>query len=84
MVKVVQISEFVGLEMLTYADADIGAPGYGYILLRQTAIGVNYNQVYPLSDTSRANREMETGKNIGSTALFPEGYATLAPVMGDD
>lgn len=45
LVKVVRIYGFGGPEVLKYEDADIGMPGSGEIRLRQTAIGVNYNEV---------------------------------------
>ena len=45
LVKVVRIYGFGGPEVLKVEDADVGAPGPGEIRLRQTAIGVNYNEV---------------------------------------
>lgn len=45
MVKVVQIHEFGGPEVLKYEDADLSEPGSGEIRLRQTVVGVNYNEV---------------------------------------
>lgn len=45
MVKVVRIHEFGGPEVLKYEDADISEPGRGEIRLRQTAVGVNFNEV---------------------------------------
>ncbi len=45
MVKVVRIHAFGGPEVLKYEDADIGSPGPGEIRLRQTAVGVNFNEV---------------------------------------
>ena len=43
--KAVRIHEFGGPEVLKYEDVKIGKPGPGEIRLRQTAIGVNYNEV---------------------------------------
>lgn len=43
MVKVVQIHEFGAPEVLKYEDADIGEPGPGEIRIRQTAVGLNFN-----------------------------------------
>ena len=43
--KAVRIHEFGGPEVLKYEDVKIGEPGPGEIRLRQTAIGVNYNEV---------------------------------------
>jgi NADPH2:quinone reductase len=45
LVKVVRIHGFGGPEVLKVEDADVGAPGPGEIRLRQTAIGVNFNEV---------------------------------------
>jgi len=45
LVKAVRIHKFGGPEVLKYEDVKIGKPGPGEIRLRQTAIGVNYNEV---------------------------------------
>jgi len=45
MAKVVRIYEFGGPGVLKYEDADIEAPGPEEILLRQTAIGINFNEI---------------------------------------
>ena len=34
-------------------------------------VNISVNQVYPLSDTFQAHRDMEEGKNTGSTVLLP-------------
>ena len=45
MVKVVRIHEFGPPEVLKYEEAELGDPGSGEIRIRQTAIGVNFNEV---------------------------------------
>lgn len=59
MVKAVRISETGGPEVLEYVDVDVSAPGEGEVLLRHTAIGVNFIDInhrrgnYPLKDLPR-------------------------------
>jgi NADPH:quinone reductase len=44
--KVVRIHKFGGPEVLTYEDVDIGDPGDGEVLIRHTAIGLNFVDIY--------------------------------------
>jgi NADPH:quinone reductase len=44
--KVVRIHEFGGPEVLKYEDIDVGDPGKGDILIRHTAIGLNFVDTY--------------------------------------
>ena len=46
MSKAVRIHAHGGPEVLTYEDADPGQPGAGQILIRHTAIGLNFIDVY--------------------------------------
>ena len=46
MTKAIRISETGGAEVLKLEDVDVGAPGEGEVRLRQTAIGVNYIDIY--------------------------------------
>ncbi len=46
MVKAVRIHAPGGPEAMVYEDIDVGQPGEGQLLIRQTAIGVNYIDVY--------------------------------------
>ncbi len=46
MAYAIQIQKFGGPEVLTFAEVQVGAPGAGQIKLKQTAIGVNYIDVY--------------------------------------
>lgn len=46
MVKAVRVHKPGGPEVMTYEDVEIGAPGPGQLLLRHTAIGVNFIDTY--------------------------------------
>ncbi|RWM93797.1 MAG: quinone oxidoreductase [Mesorhizobium sp.] len=46
MFKAIRIHAHGGPEVLTYEDADPGQPGSGQILVRHTAIGLNFIDVY--------------------------------------
>ena len=46
MTKAVRIHETGGPEVLKYEDVDVGAPGPGEVRLRQTAVGLNFIDVY--------------------------------------
>lgn len=48
--KVVRIHEFGGPEVLKYEDVDIGDPGDGEVLIRHTAIGLNFVDTYHRSN----------------------------------
>jgi NADPH2:quinone reductase len=46
MTGVVRVHEAGGPEVMRFEDAEVGSPGRGQALLRQTAIGLNYIDVY--------------------------------------
>ena len=46
MTKAIRIHRPGGPEVLKYEDVDVGAPGPGEVRLRQTAVGLNYIDVY--------------------------------------
>ena len=46
MVKAIRIEETGGPEVLKYVDVEVGDPGEGQVRLKQTAIGLNYIDVY--------------------------------------
>ncbi|TIL80665.1 MAG: quinone oxidoreductase, partial [Mesorhizobium sp.] len=46
MPKAIRIHAHGGPEVLTYEDADPGRPGAGQVLIRHTAIGLNFIDVY--------------------------------------
>lgn len=49
MVKAIRIHKPGGPEAMVYEDIEVGQPGEGQLLVRQTAIGVNYIDVYQRS-----------------------------------
>lgn len=46
MAKAIRIHQHGGPEQLRYDDVDVGAPGAGEVRLRQSAVGLNYIDVY--------------------------------------
>jgi NADPH:quinone reductase len=46
MTKAIRFHEFGGPEVLRLEDIDLGAPGPGQVLIRQTAIGMNFRDIY--------------------------------------
>ncbi len=46
MVKAIRIHETGGPEVLRWEDVEVGAPGPGEILIRHTAVGLNYIDTY--------------------------------------
>ena len=46
MTKVFRFHELGGPEVLKLEDVDLGAPGPGEVLIRQSAIGVNFRDIY--------------------------------------
>ena len=46
MTKAIRIHKTGGPEVLSYDDVEVGAPGTGEVRLKQTAIGLNYIDVY--------------------------------------
>ncbi|MCZ6481949.1 MAG: alcohol dehydrogenase catalytic domain-containing protein, partial [Alphaproteobacteria bacterium] len=46
MTKAIRIHETGGPEVLAYEDVEVGAPGPGEALLHQTAVGLNFIDIY--------------------------------------
>src|ERR1700684_2250552 len=46
MAKAIRLSERGGPEVLRWLEVDVGAPGPGEALVRHTAIGINFSDVY--------------------------------------
>lgn len=49
MVKAIRIHKPGGVEAMVYEDIEVGAPAKGQLKIRQTAIGVNYIDIYQRS-----------------------------------
>jgi NADPH2:quinone reductase len=77
MVKAIRIHQNGGPDVLTYEDVEIGKPGKGEVLVRHTAIGLNFIDVYfrsglypaphglPLTPGGEAAGEvLETGEGV--------------------
>jgi len=45
-VKIIRVERIGGPEVLQTAESDVPAPAAGEVLIRQTAIGINYIDVY--------------------------------------
>ena len=46
MTKAIRIHQPGGPENLIWEDVEVGAPGPGEVLIRQSAVGLNYIDVY--------------------------------------
>ena len=46
MARAIRVHQYGGPEVLTYETVDVGSPGAGEVRIRQTAIGLNYIDVY--------------------------------------
>ena len=46
MVKAIRIHETGGTEVLKWEDVELGEPGPGEALVRHTAVGLNYIDIY--------------------------------------
>ncbi|MBC8338656.1 MAG: quinone oxidoreductase [Alphaproteobacteria bacterium] len=90
MTKAIRIHEYGGPEVLKYEDVDIGDVGPGQVRLRQTAIGLNFIDVYqrtglyPLGDLPKT-LGMEAAGVIEEVGDGVEGFAVgdrVAYAMG--
>ena len=81
MAKAIRIHETGGPEVLRWDDVDVGAPGPGEILIRHTAVGLNYidtyhrSGLYPVPDLP-ATIGME---GAGVVEEVGEGVADIRP-----
>ncbi len=46
MTKAIRVHDYGGPEVLTCVDVEVGAPGSGQVRIKQTAVGLNYIDVY--------------------------------------
>jgi NADPH2:quinone reductase len=81
MSKLVRIHENGGPEVLRYEDADPGRPGPGEALIRHTAIGLNFLDVYYRSGTYKApSLPLTPGSEAAGAVLeVGEEVSHLAP-----
>ena len=84
MVKAIRIHEHGGPEALRYEDVDPGKPGKGEVLLRHTAIGLNFIDTYfrtGLYPSPSGLPLILGGEAAGEVIALGEGVDTLR--MGD-
>lgn len=84
MTKAIRIHANGGPEVLTYEDVDPGRPGPGQVRIRQTAIGLNFIDVYFRSGLYPAPGGFPLipgGEGAGTVVELGEGVAGLA--IGD-
>lgn len=74
MVKAIVVREAGGPEVLRYEDVQVGKPGPGEIRLRQTAIGVNFVDIYHRAGT------FNYGARPGTNGVFIPGLEGVGTV----
>jgi NADPH:quinone reductase len=84
MAKAIRIHAHGGPEVLTYEDVDPGKPGPGQVLIRQTAIGLNFIDIYYRTGLYAAPNGLPLipgGEGAGVVVGLGEGVAHVK--MGD-
>ena len=84
MPKAIRIHTHGGPEVLTYEDVDPGRPGPGQVLIRQTAIGLNFIDIYYRTGLYAAPNGLPLipgGEGAGVVIGLGEGVADVK--MGD-
>ncbi len=84
MAKAIRIHAHGGPEVLTYEDVDPGKPGPGQVLIRQTAIGLNFIDIYYRTGLYAAPNGLPLipgGEGAGVVIGLGEGVAHVK--MGD-
>lgn len=82
MPKAVRIHAHGGPEVLTYEDVEVGQPGEGQALIRQTAIGLNFIDVYYRTGLYAAPNGLPLipgGEGAGVVEAVGLGVADLKP-----
>ena len=82
MVKAIRIHQHGGPEVLRYEDVDPGRPGRGEVLLRHTAIGLNFIDTYFRSGLYPAPNGLPLtpgGEAAGEVIALGEGVDNLKP-----
>lgn len=71
----IRVYEFGGPEVLRWEPVEPQPPGPGEALVRHTAIGLNFLDVYErtgaLREVRRAHLGLEGRRTVGSTVLLP-------------
>jgi NADPH:quinone reductase len=81
MPKAIRIHEYGGPEVMRYEDVTVGDPGPGQIRVRQSAIGVNFIDIYFRSGLYKAPQLPFTPGNEGAGTVVSvgEGVTGLKP-----
>jgi len=80
MAKAVRAHAHGGPEVLTYDDVEVGSPGPGEVLLQQTAIGVNFIDVYYRTGMYAAPLPVTPGSDAAGVVLaVGEGVTEFQP-----
>ncbi|GJD48503.1 Quinone oxidoreductase 1 [Methylobacterium crusticola] len=83
MPKAIRVHEYGGPEVMRYEDVAVGAPGPGQIRVRQTAIGVNFIDIYFRSGLYKAPQLPFTPGNEGAGAVVAVGEGVTGFKPGD-
>lgn len=83
MVKAIQIHQYGGPEVLSYADVEVGPPGPGEVHVRHNAIGVNYIDTYFRSGQYQAPSLPFTPGNEGAGVVVAVGEGVTGFQPGD-
>jgi len=73
MVKAIQVHQYGGPEVLSYADVEVAPPGPGEVRVRHNAIGVNYIDTYFRSGQYQAPSLPFTPGNEGAGVVVAVG-----------
>lgn len=83
MTKAIRIHRTGGPEVMVWQDADVGDPGPGEVRVRQTAVGLNFLDIYHRAGTHHAPLDPLPAtpgvEGVGVVIALGEGVATLAP-----
>jgi NADPH2:quinone reductase len=80
MVKAIRIEETGGPEVLKYVDVEVGEPGPGQVRLKQTAVGLNYIDVYHRTGLYPVQPPLVIGlEAAGEVVATGEGVSDLKP-----
>ena len=83
MPKAIRIHEYGGPEVLRYEEVSVGDPGPGQIRVRQSAIGVNFIDIYFRSGQYKAPQLPFTPGNEGAGTVVAVGEGVTGFAPGD-
>ncbi|GJD98688.1 MULTISPECIES: quinone oxidoreductase family protein [Methylobacterium] len=83
MPKAIRVHEYGGPEVMRYEEVEVGAPGPGRIRVRQTAVGVNFIDIYFRSGLYKAPQLPFTPGNEGAGEVVAVGEGVSGLAVGD-